>query len=386
MLYRIMQIQNSGSTKNYDAVVIGGGIIGMATAYNLCKKGIKTAVIERKYVGSGSTGRCIGGIRHQFSTPTSIRLMIESIKLFSQMKEEFGFEVEFHQGGYLLLAHSPELVEVFKSNIAIQQKQGVDVSLLTPEEAKKVVPDLDINGLLAAAFCPDDAQAFPFPVLKGYKKKIDETGGTFFLHNPVVNFQKKKNFLLTLQDGTMLEAGKVLLSAGPWAKELGNLMGLDLPLFPERHEAMITERIPRFFEPMVVDYRKDGCYFHQLISGQIIGCYSPTPNVPGIHEDTSFEFLPRLAKRMIRLIPNLEKASVLRHWSGCYTMTPDGNPILDESPVENLYLGVGMSGHGFMFAPAMGRHLADFMLSGEWEMNFHEFSINRSYDGKETLK
>jgi sarcosine oxidase subunit beta len=189
-----------------------------------------------------------------------------------------------------------------------------------------------------------------------------------------------------LEDGTELEAEKVLLSAGPWTGELAKIVGLDLPLLPERHEATITERIPRFFQPMVVDYRKDGCYFHQLVSGQVIACYTPVPNVPGIREDASFEFLPRLAKRMTRLIPSLDKAAILRHWAGCYTMTPDGNPIVDQTEIENLYVASGMCGHGFMFGPAIGKYLAHFMLTGKWDIDFTEFSINRSFEGKETLK
>lgn len=381
-----MHLENSKSVKTYHTAIIGGGIIGMATAYNLNKQNIKIAVIERTFLGSGSTGRCIGGIRQQFSTPTSIRLMKENVKLFSQMQEQFGFTVEFHQGGYLLLAHTPELVQIFKNNIKLQQKEGINVSLLTPEEAQKIVPGLNIDQLHAAAYCPDDAQAFPFPILKGYKDQIDRNNGDFYLDNPLVKFEKKSNFLLTLKDGTQLEAEKVLLAAGPWTRELAATAGLDLPLFPERHEAMITERIPKFFEPMVVDYRKDGCYFHQLISGQVIGCYTPVPNVPGIHEDTSFEFLPQLSRRMTRLIPSLEKAAILRHWSGSYTMTPDGNPIVDETEIKNLYVASGMSGHGFMFGPAIGRYLADFMLTGQWETDFSEFAIDREFKSKEALK
>lgn len=374
-------------TTTYDIVVIGGGIIGMAAAYYLSRNDLKLAVVERTYLGAGSTGRCIGGIRQQFSTPTAIRLMMENMQLFSEMDDLFGFPVEFHQGGYLLLAHTPELVDIFKSNIAVQRKEGVDVSLLTPQEAKKdVVQDLNTDGLLAAAYCPSDAQAFPFPILKGYKEKIDAGGGAFYFHNPVTHFQKKKHFHLTLQNGTVLEAEKVLLAAGPWTTDLGKQVGLDLPLFPERHEAMITERIPQAFDSMVVDYRPDGCYFHQLISGQVIGCYSPVPNVPGVWEDTSFEFLPRLARRMTRLIPSLGKASILRHWSGSYTMTPDGNPVVDESEIENLYIASGMSGHGFMFGPAIGKHLAEFMITGQWDTDFSEFAINREFKSKETLK
>ena len=349
-------------SKAYDVVVVGGGIIGMATAYYLCRENIKVALVERKHLGSGSTGRCIGGIRQQFSTPAAIRLMQENIELFSQMEEEF------------------------KKNIKIQKKEKVNVSRLSPEEVSKVVPDLNIEGVLAGAYCPDDAQAFPFPVLEGYREKIEERGGELFIANPVVNIKKEKHFQLTLGDGNLLQAPKVLLSAGPWTGELAKIIGLDLPLYPERHEAVITERIPKFFEPMVVDYRPDGCYFHQLISGQIIACYTPVPNVPGIHEDVSFKFLPQVAWRMSRLIPELKKAAILRNWSGSYTMTPDGNPIVDESEIEGLYIASGMSGHGFRFGPAIGKHLAHFMLFGQWGADFSEFSIKREFKSKENMK
>ncbi len=373
-------------TKRYDIAVIGAGIMGMATAYYLSKNKVKLAVIDKEYIGSGATGRCIAGIRQQFSTPASIAVMKENVSLFSQMEEEFGFSVEFYQGGYLLMAHNEEMVEVFKSNITIQKKEGINVSLLSPKEALSVVPKLNIEGLLAAAYCPDDGQAYPFAVLKGYKTKIDERKGDFFLHNPVIKFEKKEKFLLYLEDGTVIEAEKVMLSAGPWTKELGQQIDIDLPLFPERHEAMVTERIPRIIEPMIVDYRKDGCYFQQLLTGQVIGCYTPSPNVPGISKNSSREFLLEMGTRMVRLVPELENAAILRHWAGSYNMTPDGNPIVDKTPVDNLYIASGMSGHGFMFGPALSKHLAHFMGNDEWDIDFSEFSFSRSFEGKESLK
>lgn len=372
--------------KTYDYAVIGAGIIGMSTAYYLSGSGAKIAVIDKSYMGSGSTGRCISGIRQQFSTPTSIGVMKESVSLFSQMEDEFGFSIDFAKSGYLLLAHSEELLNTFKSNIEIQKKEGVNVSLLTPEEALSIVPTLNTQDLLGAAYCPDDGQAYPFSVLKGYKAKIDEKKGDFYLYKPMTFFMKDKNFLMTLGDGTDIEANKVLLSAGPWSRELGQIMGLDLPFYPERHEAIITERLPKFIGPMLVDYRKDGCYFQQLLTGQVIGCYTPDPNVPGIRHDNTLRFLIEMAKRMVRLVPELEKAAVLRHWAGSYTMTPDGNPIVDQTPIENLYVASGMCGHGFMLGPGICKHLASYMIHDRWDTDFSEFSLNRTFQSKESLK
>ena len=372
---------------NTDIAIIGGGIIGMATAYYLGQKGINLTVVERKYIGSGSTGRCIGGMRHQFSTPTAIRLMKESMGHFARMEEAFGFSVEFHQGGYLLLAHDEKMDQAFKENIKIQQMESINVSLITPEKINKIVPHLNLDGVLSGAYCPDDGQAYPFGVLKGYREEILDGGGKFILQNPVTDIKKNTHFELKLEDGMVVEAEKVLLCAGPWTESIAEKLGMKLPLFPERHEAIISERLPKFMEPMIVDYRTDGCYFQQMVTGQIIGCYTPVPNVPGIREDASYEFLPQMAWRMSRLVPALKNVTLLRQWAGCYTMTPDGNPIMDESEIDGLYIGSGMCGHGFMFGPAMGKHLATFIAEGKWEMDFSEFSINRDFHkGTEKLK
>ncbi len=374
-------------SKTYDTAVIGAGIIGLGTAYHLCEAGLKIAVVDKAYMGFGSTGRCISGIRQQFSTPAAIRVMKDSVALFSQMKDVFGFSVEHARSGYLLLAHTEAMLNTFRANIKLQKEEGVNVSLLTPEEARSVVPKLNIDGLLGAAWCPDDGQASPFAVMKGYQSKIAEKKGDFYFFNAVEAVRKNAaSFTLTLHDGTLIEANKVLLSAGPWSKELGLKMGLDLPFFPERHEAVITERLPKMFGPMLVDYRPDGCYFQQLLTGQVIGCYTPVPNVPGIRHDATLGFITQMGKRMVRLVPELEKAAILRQWAGCYTMTPDGSPIADKTPIENLYVSSGMSGHGFMFGPGISKHLAHFMVTGQWDMDFREFSYGRSFQSKESLK
>jgi sarcosine oxidase subunit beta len=374
------------SRQSCDTLIIGGGIIGLATAYALSRQGQKVTLVERKYLGSGSTGRCIGGLRQQFSTAASIGLMQENMALFAGMAEEFGHSVEFKSSGYLLLAHSEQTWAVFQKNVALQQSMGVDVRLLSPAECLKVTPQLCTEDLIGGAHCPSDGQAFPFAVLRGYRRGIEQGGGRIITQNPVLSIENKRPFFVHLKDGTALSSDQLVVATGPWTAELMKGIGLDLPLYPERHEAVISERMPAFLGPMLVDYRPDGCYFQQLESGQIIGCYTPYPHIPGIHEDVSFDFLPQVARRMTRLVPALEHVSLLRHWSGSYTVTPDGNPIVDESPIPGLFIAAGMCGHGFMLAPAIGRHLALRMTTGKWQRDFSEFAMNRAFSGQETLK
>ncbi|MCS7258511.1 MAG: FAD-binding oxidoreductase, partial [candidate division WOR-3 bacterium] len=179
----------------------------------------------------------------------------------------------------------------------------------------------------------------------------------------------------------------VINAAGPWAKNIGKLVGLDLPVEPERHESLVTEACERLFDPMLVDYRPDGCYFVQNYkTGHFIGCYTPIPNDPGDHIDASSVFLTEMPRRMVRLVPKLRYLKVLRQWAGSYEMTPDGNPIVGPTPIEGFYVSVGMCGHGFMFGPALGKLLAEMIIEGKSSIPLDEFSFARSFDKKELMK
>ncbi len=373
--------------KSWDAIIIGGGIIGLATGYYLTKKGKRVIVLEKDEIGAGSTGRCIGGIRQQFSTPCSIKLAMKSVELFARMDQEFGFSVEFEKSGYLFLAFTEEQKKKFLKAIEIQRKQGLEVYFIDAKEVKKLVPGIDAEGLIGGAYSPQDGQAYPFAVIRGFAMGISRTGEVR-RRARVVDIMVENASVkgVVLEGGEKLFSDVVINAAGPWGKEVGKMAGLDLPLYPERHEAFITRRWKMESIPMIVDYRKDGGYFQQRINGQIIGCYTPVPNVPGKRTDSTFEFLKEMSYRMARVIPELADAQVLRQWAGSYTMTPDGNPIVDESEIEGFYIAGGMSGHGFMFGPAVGWALSNKIVDGEWGLNMQEFSIRRSFQKAELLK
>lgn len=374
--------------ETYDSIVIGGGIIGLSAGYHLSKKGLRTAVVEKNFPGSGSTTRCIGGIRQQFSTEASIRLMQESVKQFLKMEEEFGFSVEFYQGGYLFLAYSQENLQSFKKVAELQKSLGLNVRVLSVPDCLDIVPCLNSENLLGGVFSPDDGQAYPFKVIEGYVQEITRK------KSKIMSFTEVADILLengsakgvVLGNGTKLYSNMILNAAGPWAGEIGKMVGIHLPIMPEKHEAFITDRMNRLFDTMIVDYRKDGCYFQQLVNGQVIGCYTPVPNQPGTEVNSSREFLIEMSRRTIRLIPELRKAKVLRHWGGSYSMTPDGSPIVDSSEVFGFYVACGMSGHGFMFSPAVGKYIADIMVDNRYPFAWDEFKLQRNFSGKELMK
>ncbi len=371
-----------------DVIVIGGGMIGTATGYYLSKKGLKVNLFEKEYLTAGSTGRCIGGIRQQFSTELSIKVAMRSMEKFRHLDEELGQDVEFHQGGYLFLAHEREREETYNKLISLQQKMGLDVTYISVAEIEKLVPGIDTNNLLGGAYCPSDAQANPFLIVDGYAKGIRKKGKVFTSKEITgIGSEGGKVKYVTTQDNEIFYAPVVINAAGPFLKHVAKLVDIDVPVEPERHEAMITEPMERFFDMMIVDYRSDGCYFNQKFGkGSIIGCYTPIPNVPGLDQGTSFEFAQEMGRRLARLLPKLRTIKIIRQWSGSYEMTPDGNPILDKTDIEGFWIVGGMCGHGFMLGPEIAWLAAEYIAEGQTPYNIDEFSLTRDFSRKEVMK
>jgi glycine/D-amino acid oxidase-like deaminating enzyme len=375
--------------KTCDAIIIGGGIIGSAAGFYLAKKGLKVYLLEKNFPCSGSTGRCIGGVRQQFSHELSIQVMLESVKIFPTLEQEFGKTVDWFPGGYLFLAHSEEKKKGYLDAVAIQKKYNLPVEFISVDECLKIVPGLNPDGLIGGAYCSTDGQANPFAVTYGFLDGIKRFKGKIFDYTEVkkINLAGNKVKSITTQNGDEFYSPVVLNAAGPFARNIGKMLGLDIPIYPDRHESLVTEACERLFEPMLVDYRSDGCYFVQNYgTGHFIGCYTPVPIDPGERIDATDTFLTEMSRRMVRLVPALKKLKVIRQWAGSYEMTPDGNPIVDSTPIEGFYVSAGMCGHGFMFGPALGKFMAEMITTGKPSIPLDDFALNRECKKPEAMK
>ncbi len=371
--------------KGYGAIVIGGGIIGTATAYYMAKLGFKDVlVVEKNYISSGSTGRCAGGIRQQWDSEYNIKLAMGSVKIFESLEDELGFPTEYYQGGYLLLAYREKDAEWFRNRVKLQQSLGLDVRLLDPYEAKQVVPYINTDGLLAATYCPTDGHANPFLVTFGYYKAAQRLGVEFALKTEVVGIETKESRIrsVRLSTGDTIDTEIVVNAANAWTKEIAAMVGLDFPVNPQRHEIAVTEPIGKLFDPLIISF-KHGIYFRQEMSGGIVMGYGDPEEPYSKNIKSSFPFLKNVAAKLAAVMPVTEDVRILRQWAGLYAMTPDAQPIIGASgEVEGFYQAVGFSGHGFMVGPKTAQLLAELIVLGQPSMTLEPLSEKRFQTGE----
>lgn len=362
-----------------DVVIIGGGVIGTTTAYQLNNKGINDVVIlEKDYLTAGSTGRCGAGFRQQWSTPGNIKMAMGSVKAFERFDEEIGYDGEIFQGGYLILAFTEEEVERYKENVALQTSLGLEVDFLSAKEAKEVVPGLNNKDILGATYCASDGHANPFYVTMGYAKKIVTMGTKIFLRTEATRINSENGSVKSVETnhGT-IQTPIVINCAGGQSRDIGDIAGIDIPTQSERHQILITEPVRRYFNPMIIDF-EHGLYLQQVEHGAFIMGQSD-PNPPKTME-VNWRFMIEVSRKSTYLVPALKDVSVVRVWAGYYNVTPDHVPIIGEHPQMNgFYNAIGFSGHGFMLAPMSGLALAEEIVEKEVTCidHYEDFSIER---------
>lgn len=367
-----------------NVVVIGAGIMGLATAFNLARLGVeKVVVIERGYLCGGASGRNGGGIRANWSNDTLIRLMKESLRICTDFATRMRMNVWFRQGGYMFLARGEERAKQLAEAVRLQNEHGLSTRMIEPAEAKRIVPELDASRLVAASYSPDDGIVFPWPFVWGYARACENLGVAIHTFTEVADLETEHGRITgVVTDRGRIETPLVVNATGAWSPQVARMVDVELPNRPHRHEICSTEPLKPFLKPLVADLGT-GLYCSQSTRGEIVGGIGNAEVPEGLDQGSSMRFLGMYARSLTATMPVLGRVRVLRQWAGCYDLTPDGSPIVGPvDEVEGLVLLCGFMGHGFMIAPVMGRIMADWIVHGEERELVERWSLRRYREGR----
>ncbi|MEU2714268.1 FAD-binding oxidoreductase [Streptomyces sp. NPDC007205] len=370
-----------------DVVIIGGGVMGVSTAFHLAEAGVRDiVVVERGDLGCGSSGKPIGGVRAQFSDPLNIELGNRSLHAYREFPRRPGADIKLDTVGYLFLLDSDQQATDFEAGIELQNSLAVPSRMISPADAQRLCPYLGTDGLVAAAYSPADGHARPALVVQGYARAAARAGVTLVAHTAVVGIDTAGNRVVAVHTSHgRIACSTVVCTAGAWSARIGAMAGVDLPVRPVRRQLAFTEPLtppaPRI--PFTIDFSSTA-YFHNSDDGLLFGLADPGEE-DGF--DTAWtphwlELFRTVARRRAPALAGLRTAG---GWAGLYEVTPDHNALIGRSgELPGFLYATGFSGHGFLQAPAVGEVVRDLYLEREPFTDISPLSADRFRHGAGT--
>ncbi len=361
--------------KKSEILIIGGGVVGASVAYHLSKRGAKNiTLLERETTqGLGSTGKATGGIRQQFGTEINVKMSQYSIEFLRNCEFETGYKPR----GYLFFATDEKQLDYLKTNVKLQKSLGVnDVETVDNKAISEMVRGMNCEDIVGGSFCQSDGFINPIALMKGFTENAK--GVKIETANEVLSIETKGGKVVAVNTNNgRIEAEKIVICAGAWAKNLAKTCGINLPVEPLRRQivwAKAAENLPKNL-PMVIDIGT-GFHFrpaidfinpHETDESHIFFAYPDNDEKVGF--DTSFDesFIPKVVEKARHRAKFLGEAQIIREKcrAGLYEISPDHHAILGNCEIEGLYFACGFSGHGVMHSPATGRALSEIILDGK---------------------
>jgi glycine/D-amino acid oxidase-like deaminating enzyme len=373
---------------SYDAIVVGAGISGAATAYHLRKAGAKTLLIERGEPASGGTGKSAAIIRQSYSTPLLVRLARASITMFENARAELGKDAGFVQAGYcFVLSH--DMLDGAKKNVAMQKGLGIVNEWCDGPGFPQHLPEINPDGIAGVVYEPHGGYADPVQATEAYVGAFERLGGELRARTPVRRLLRKGDRITGVElDGGEIAGNIVVNAAGPWAKPLAGSVGLDLPMRSVREQDTVWQ-IPagRNIPKTSISMGVDATYFRPLGQDRfIVGRGFPKEYVDvdpyNYKSSADQDFISDVQTRVERRLPAFAGMKLIEAYAALYDVTPDWYPFVGpRSGIAGYADFCGGSGHGFKIAPAIGRELADWLLTGKAADDFRQFSHDRIAKG-----
>jgi sarcosine oxidase subunit beta len=360
-----MAARNAPVPESADVVIVGGGVVGTSAAFHLAEAGAKVVLLERDQLGSGSTSKAAGGFRTQFSDPLNIEIARRSAAAFKAFDTRPGWDIGLHEVGYLFLFSTEEQVEAFAASTALQNELGLETRMVTPGEAKELSPLLEVDGILAASYSPQDGHATPEAVVMGYAFAARRLGAHLATGREVTAIDVSDGRVEGVRTRDhVVKTDTVICAAGAWSRRCGELVGVELPVTPLRRQVLFTEpmdNLPKHL-PLTIDFETT-FYYHGEGPGLLMGLSDPDELPGNFSTETTDDWIPALLDIAQRRAPRIANTGIRGGWAGLYDMSPDHNAIIGEADgVSRFLYATGFSGHGFLQGPATGELLRDLVL------------------------
>jgi len=372
----------------YDAVIVGGGVHGLATAYYLARNHGLTniAVLEQSYLGSGGSGRNTAIIRSNYLTREGVRFYDRSVKLYEELSTDLNFNVMFSQRGHLTLAHNDASLRTMRWRAEVNALQGVDSDVIGAAEVGRLVPQLDLSDtahhpILGGLYHPPGGIIRHDAVVWGYARAADALGVHLHQGTEVTGIDVEGDAVRGVQTsrGPISTPVVVNCTAG-WATLIADMAGVRLPITTFPLQAAVTEPVRPFLKTVVVSGSLH-VYVSQTARGELVFGAAVDP-FPSYSMRGSLQFTESVAGHVLELMPALAPLRVLRQWAGLCDMTPDFSPVMGVTPVDGFYLDVGWGTYGFKAGPVAGETMAELVATGKTPELIAGFDLARFAEGR----
>jgi sarcosine oxidase subunit beta len=372
--------------RKYDVVIIGGGIHGLACAYYLAKNYGQTdiAILEKSYIGSGGSGRNTTIIRSNYLTPEGVRFYDESVKLYEQMSAEFDFNVMFSQRGHLTLSHTDGSLRTMRRRAQVNQLNGVDSRIISPEEIKKLCPPIDVSKhprypILGALYHPPGGVIRHDAAVWGYATHADRMGVHIHQLTEVTGIEVQSGKVTAVNTNRgRIETKMILNATAGWCTTIADMAGIRLPVTTFPLQACVSEALKPFLDVVVVSGSLH-VYVSQSDRGELVMGAAVDP-FASYSMRGSLAFTEGIAGHMLELFPLLANVRILRQWAGLCDMTPDYSPIMGFTPVEGFFVDVGWGTYGFKAGPVSGKRMAELIATNSTPKLLEPFRLSRFYE------
>lgn len=367
---------------NADVIIVGGGIIGCATAYNLAKEGSSVIVLESDAsIGNGGSSRNGGGVRQSGRDPRELPLAMYAVEnIWPTLSEELGVDVEYHKEGNLRLGKTEHHKEILQGLTDRAVALGLGVRMIDGKEVREINPYLS-DEVSCASWCPTDGHANPLTATLGYYSAARRMGVQFYTGQEVVEIRKIKGqarMVVTTKD--VFEGNRIIVAAGYASRKILGTVGIDVPMSNDLIEALVTEAEPQMFPQMLGTADAD-FYGHQTDHGSFVfGGASgyETVNKDNGHNMTSSITAPAICRGIMKYIPKLADAKIVRTWAGYEDVSIDGVPVLGKvDEVPGLIVACAFTGHGFGISPIVGKLLSECALDKNTTLDISAFRYDR---------